>query len=166
MNLETGRQDVQRQQQEQITETWKAHLLAFAKEIKASVSDEEKMSLDETGGPTGLVEDVISMTVQQPERFKTQLADLVKTLKIATGKTLFCKDLNGGLVVSADGEIGIAHGESFRMMPAPLGQEGITMKRDEVQYELLTGPRKGEMVSSKEIPLWASGIPDKGVAEA
>lgn len=124
------------------------------------------MSLDESAGPEGLVEDVISFVIQEPERFKPQLTDLIKTLHIATGHILACEELQGGLVLSAEGEIGVTRGESFRLMHAPLGQEEFVAKRDEMLYEILTGPRKGETVSSKEAPLWTSGLLPGQSAEA
>ncbi|MBI4592035.1 hypothetical protein HY733_01145 [Candidatus Uhrbacteria bacterium] len=150
MNLEAPSNPQEEQQQ-----VWQAHTRDFARRLVETLSEEEKMEIDRTAGERGFVEDALTFSLKNPERYKNELVDLVRNLALVSGgKQLGDPIRGGGLGVDQQGNLVIIRSQEFGLD----FENEAKVAHGESTYEVLTGPDTGKQYTTRTHPLWSSSV--------
>ena len=135
-------------------QVWKAHMKDFASHVFDCATEEERMEIDRTAGEESFVDDAVAFALRQPERFKSELVELVQNLRMATGRRLFDSVRSGGLAVDRLGNLVVMRDQEIEIdFGAGKNELGDS------NYEVLTGPDAGKHYSTRTHPLKSSSRP-------
>lgn len=147
--------------EQRIQEVWRAYTTHFARQLYEKLSEEEKMEVDRTAGDDTFIEDAITFALTRPERFKSELVELVKNLAtVSGGQGLVDTVHNGGLAVDLLGNLVV-----IRSQEMELEMNEDKSELGDSTYEVLTGPDVGKEYSTRSHPLWSPRTATKVIIE-
>lgn len=132
-------------------ERWLAYLRDFADHVFVHADEDENMSLDRTGGEQGFLEDALMVACGNPQKFKSELVDVIRSLSVAGASVLYDPIHHGGLYVDRFGEVMVSLEHEIDIDFSRSSEDTLAAKP--IKMLMLTGPQAGREKLANDIDL-------------